>query len=146
MEYEKTLSERGESIVKRKTKVWLLIGFFLISLGLIVSVVTMAMHGFDFSKFNTVKYQTNTHIIKEEFDGVAIVSSTADVVFEKSENGKNEVIFFEKATAKHTVLVENGRLTIKEEDNSKWYENIGVSFSTTKLRCAWRKRNIYIFR
>lgn len=119
--------------MKRKTKVWIIIGLCLITFGLIISVVLLAINGFDFSKFNSVKYQTTTHTIQEDFDNVSLVAGTADIVFEQSANGKNEVICYEKESAKYAVLVENGVLTIKKEEHEKWYNNIGISFSTPKI-------------
>ncbi len=119
--------------MKKISKIWLGIGAALLGIGIVALVIALAMNGFDFSKFSTVKYQTNTHEITQEFDKISLNTTTADIVFTQSENGKNEIVCVEKENLKHSVLVENGTLSIQEKDEREWYEHIDFYSGQTKL-------------
>ena len=109
-------------------KIWLILAIVLIVVGLGVFVFTACSVGFDFSKWATVKYVTNGHTIEEEFENISIETDTADINILPSEDETCKVVCYEQEKVRHTVIVENGTLTIKAVDERKWYDHIGISF------------------
>lgn len=117
------------------TKIWLITAASLVILGILLFTVTMSLHGWDFSKLNTLKYTTNTHEITEQFHSISMNTDTADILFLPSENETCQVICYEEEKRAHTVTVQNGTLTVKKTDGEKWYDHIhiGISFETPKI-------------
>ena len=93
----------------------------------------MTLLQWDFSKLSTVKMQTNTYQIHEDFNNIAVETDVASVVFALSADGKCVVECYEEEKAKHTVVVEDRTLTVKVADNKAWYDHIGINFSLPKV-------------
>ncbi|MBR6917318.1 MAG: DUF4097 family beta strand repeat protein [Clostridia bacterium] len=100
----------------------LIIAVILTALGLALIVGALAAAGFDLEKFDMSKYETNTYTVNEEFDKIELDLETEDVTFRLSDDGKLRVVCFERENGKHSVSAENGTLTIKENDERKWYD------------------------
>ncbi len=120
--------------MNKNTKIWLIIATSLILVGLIIFGGVMTVLKWDFKKLSNVKYETNNHIIKEEFKSITIETDTADIEFLVSEKGDTRVECYEYSNVKHSVTVSDGTLEIKAVDTRKWYEHIGIIFGTPKLR------------
>ena len=119
--------------MKKAGKVWLIVAFSLIGLGLILFGGAMCMMGWDFSRLSTGKYETNEHEICENYQNITIVTNTADVVFVPSEGTESRVVCYEQEKGKHSVSVKDGALVIELEDTRKWYEYIGINFGNSKI-------------
>ncbi len=120
----------------RKTKVWLIAATSMILLGsLIFGGVMMALN-WDFTKLSTVSYETNTYEINQSYENISIHTKTSDVEIVPSADGKTTVICKEETKLRHRVFVENGTLTIRLEDTTKWYDHIGIHFGKTKITVA----------
>ncbi len=117
--------------MSKTTKVWLVTAALLIVVGCILFIGVMAMLSWDFTKLSTVKYETNTYTIQEEFKSITIVADTADIVLVPSE--ESSVTCYEETNAKHTVTVNDGTLTIKIGNAKKWYQHIGINFGSPKI-------------
>ena len=107
-----------------KAKIWIGIALSLILIGGLVFVIIMSANGWDFSKMGASKLERNVHVVTEEFDGISVETNTADVNILSSQNGECRVECYEKASAKHSVFVRDGKLTVQIEDNGKWYEDV----------------------
>lgn len=119
--------------MKRSTKIWLIVATSLILLGSIIFTGALAMSNFDFSRLSTAKYETNTYDITEDITSISIDTDTADIVFIASDD-KASVECYEKKSEKHSVTVENGKLTVKRESTKKWYQYIEFfNFSSPKI-------------
>ncbi len=116
-----------------KTKTWLVIAAVAVAMGCIMFVGAMAMLDWDFIQLSTDKLATNTHIVEETFTAVAVHSDTARVTFLPAENGEVTVVCYESKNMKHTVKVEDGTLAIALQDTRKWYDYIGLNFTTPKV-------------
>lgn len=114
----------------KATKIWLIIAASLVVLGLIAFAVVMTANHWDFSKLGTVKYETNTYEISEEFNNILINTKTADIIFFPSDDEKCKVVCYEQQNMKHSVAVVDGALTVNVVDTREWYDNI-VVFSFT---------------
>ncbi len=110
--------------------VWLILGIALVLLGLVLFVTVMAANHWDFKALSTTTYETNVTQIDEEFQNILVDIDTAQFRLLPSEDGVARVECYEEATAKHTITVENGTLTIRVNNEKKWYEHIGVNFET----------------
>ena len=80
--------------MKKAAVVWIIVASALVVLGVLLFVAVMSINGWNFRALNTVRYETNTYEIAEEFDGIAINTDTADITFLPSENEKAKVICY----------------------------------------------------
>lgn len=119
--------------MSKKTKIWLMVAASLILTGLIIFAVVMTVLKWDFRKLSTFKYETNEHVITEEFKNITVIGRTENIVFLPSDNSEIKVICYEQEKLRHVVSVKNGTLVIELKDERKWYEHIGINFSTSKL-------------
>ena len=119
--------------MRTRTKVWLIIAASFVLVGGIIFGGVMSMLEWDFTKLSTVKYETNNYEITENFNNISIITETSDVVFVPAENQKASVVCHEQKNMKHSVIVQNGKIVIEVVDTRKWYEYIGINFSTPKI-------------
>lgn len=119
--------------MKRSTKIWLAIATSLLFVGMALFAVTMALCGWDFSSLATVEYSTTVHEIEEGFDNISVNTDTAKIIFALADDGKCRVECYEDAEAKHSVSVEDGTLVITKVNEKKWYEHIGINFSSQRI-------------
>ena len=114
-------------------KKWMIIATALVVVGSLMFVIVMTINKWDFTKLSTVKYETNTYEITEEFNSILIDTSTVDIVFVPSGDESCKVVCHEEEKLKHSVDVKNGTLTIKETNTREWYDNIGITMGSTKI-------------
>lgn len=113
--------------------VWMIVAVSLIVLGGILFTVTMALHGWNFGEWSTTRFETNEHLVDQDFDDISIQSDTADITFLPSLDGKCRVVCVEETKVKHAVSVQNGVLTIGLNSEKKWYDYIGINFKSPTL-------------
>ena len=119
--------------MRRQTKILLMIASLFVLLGVIIFVGVMTVLKWDFTKFQTIDYETNEYVISEEYQNVSVVTNTCDVVVEYAETENTVVVCKEQKNINHTVSVENGTLVIKVVDTRKWYEYIGIFPGTCRI-------------
>ena len=119
--------------MKTKTKIWLIVATSLILIGAIIFSGAMSMLKWDFLKLSTVKYETNTYDITENYKNISIISDTADISFTATDSEKTTVVCKEQANIKHSVTVKDDTLLIEINDTRKWYQYIGVSFGNQSI-------------
>lgn len=119
--------------MSKAVKMWLIAAAVLTVLGQIIFVAAMAAIDFDFSKLNTMKYETNTYEVSGSFNKISIDVDITDIVFAQSDDERCKVVCFEAEKMKHSVRCINGTLTIGMTDDRKWYEYIGISFASPKM-------------
>lgn len=117
----------------KKTKIWLIIATVLLVVGLVMFSLVMSALNWDFTKLSTSEFYTNTHNISQEFSNISINTDTADISFVASENLEYKVVCHEEENTKHTLNIKDGTLFIKAVDKRKWYNYVGVNFSTPKI-------------
>ena len=117
----------------KKTKIWLITAASLIVIGCIIFIVVMTMFKWDFSKLSTEKYETNTHIISENFKNISMKTDTADIKIELSDDGECRIVCYEEINDKHDVCVSGDTLTINRAEKKHWYENIGINFKNPEI-------------
>ncbi len=115
-------------------KLWFVIAISLVVIGLIVFVVVMTACNWDFTKLSTAKFETNTYEVREEFSNIWIKTDTADILFAPSDDGICRVVCYEQENEKHSVAVQNDTLTVNVVNRRKWYEYMGITIGTPKIR------------
>lgn len=114
-------------------KTLIIIAVALVLVGSIIFCVMMAAVKWDFSKLGTVKYESNTYEVNEEFSNISLDTDTEDIFFVPSDDGKCKVVCYESENLKHSVTVNDGALTVSLIDTRKWYEHIGFGFGNSKI-------------
>ena len=127
------LYEKGEGVMRKGTKIWLIVAASLIVLGAILFVGAMTMIKWNFTSLATDEYETNTHEIGENFENISIDTNTADVSFLPSESEGVRVVCYEDVKCKHKVEVINGTLTVAAEDTRQWYDHISIFHRAPKI-------------
>ena len=116
-----------------KTKLWLIIATTLVLIGCIIFGGVMSMLNWDFTKLSTNKFESNTYEITDDFSNISIISDTADIVFEVSDNKTCSVVCYEKENEKHSVFVQDDTLFVKINPETEWYKYIGINFDSPKI-------------
>lgn len=119
--------------MSKKRKIWLIVAAALILSGGIIFSGVMTVQNWDFSKLSTYKSVTNLYEIEEQFTDISIDTDTAEIIFVPSKSLTPSVECFEKEKSTHSVNVIGNTLEIKLSDTRKWYEHIGINFSTPKI-------------
>lgn len=120
--------------MKKSTKIWLIIAAVFVLAGCVLFAGVMMELDWDFTLLSTRRYETNTHILTEEFTHISIdADATADVTFAVSEEDTASVVCYEDVESEHTVSVDNGTLTIQRKGARKWYRHIGINFHTPHI-------------
>lgn len=119
--------------MRKTVTIWLVIATALVVIGLVMFAAVMTANGWDFTALSTVKYETNTYEIEEEFHHISMKTDTADIVFVPSEDENCKVVCYEEDHSKHSAAVVDGTLTVEVFHKKEWYHYIGISFRTPKL-------------
>ena len=120
--------------MSKKMGTWCIIAVICVLVGLICFVGARIMANGDFTKLSTVKYETNEYAVNEDFSAVSINTDTADICFIPAVDGKCKVVCMEMKNAKHNVGVQDEKLTINVDEQRKWYEYIGITISSPKIK------------
>lgn len=112
---------------------WIVIAIILILIGTILFAGVMIMMKWDFTKLSTNNFVTEKYEFEDEVKNITIVTDTADIVFQQSENSKITATCFEQENVKHLVEIKESTLEIKLNDTRKWYEHIGINFKSPQI-------------
>ncbi len=119
--------------MNKKTKVWLIAAALLILIGSLLFGGVMSVLNWDFTKLSTIKYETNSYEIKEEYKNITVLTKTSDIEFLPAEGDVTSVVCYEEEKCKHSVTVKDDSLVIEINNEKKWYEHIGVPFNSPKI-------------
>lgn len=112
-------------------KPWMIVAICLIVVGMILCLVALLNADFDFSKLDTANTVSNTHNISEEFDSIKIETVECNVSFVPGE--QCQIVTQESEKQPISVEVSDGALTIRQEDQRKWYDHIGIFWTEQKV-------------
>ena len=119
--------------MNKTRKAWLAAAAVLLAAGCLIFFVGWAACGFDFTKFNPQKCETNTYELSDPFDSLRLEVTTAKVQFAAAEGETCKVVCVEPENLQHSVFVEDGVLTILSNDTREWYEHIGFFSETAQI-------------
>ena len=123
---EKTLDRKGDGLMDQNVKKRLILAAVLIVLGLVAIGWVMESSGWEMAKLNTVEYETVSYPVEDAFRHITVETETADVRLLPSADGTCKVVCFKDRNVQYTVSVDEGKLSIRSEDQRKWHEKIGV--------------------
>ena len=119
--------------MKKSTKILIITATVLLIAGGAIFAGVMTALGWNFTKLNTVKYETKTFEISEDFNSIEIDLNTDKIEFEFSEDGKCAVVCYMPENQSRSVAVEDGALIIRTNSRDEWYTFIGnLDFSSPK--------------
>ena len=105
----------------------IIIAIAMILLGITLIMAGGIAVGFDFKMFDNDEHTERSVEITEAFDSITIKGG--DIRILPSEDGKCRAVFFESDKISYNSDVEDGMLTIKYNDDRKWYDYIGFHFT-----------------
>lgn len=95
--------------------------------------LVMQQYNWNFANLSTVKYETNSYEITQNFSNISINTDTADIIFVPSTDGKCKVECYEERKVKHLVYAKENTLIIEADNQKAWYDYIGVNFNSPKI-------------
>lgn len=107
-------------------KKWLIVAVCLMAVGLAVSLTALGLAGFDFMKLGTQNMKTKVYEPKEHFWDIQMEVTTGDITILPSADGKVQVVCYEEEKVPYYAAVEEDTLVIRQQDQRKWYEHIGI--------------------
>lgn len=119
--------------MKKSTKIWLGVAGTLVVVGIMISIFTLSFNQWDFDRFSTRKFETNTYDVSQKFSNISMNTSVADIMFVLSENGKCKVECYEDEKAKHSVTVNDDTLYINVNEDKDWFDFININFQSPKI-------------
>lgn len=119
--------------MKKAKKIAIIVAVSMIAVGMISSVSALAVMDFDFTKVDTMEWTTNTYTIEDDFENISIEGREAAVSLVPSEDGSCKVVCTENDKVYNEITVADNTLVIKRIDNSKWYDNIGVTWEQIEI-------------
>ncbi len=102
-------------------KIIMIVALVLIVLGAAITALAFAVGG------KLEEYQKVTHEAEGAYTSINAKTSIAGIVIKKSENGKTYAVCSETEKLTYSLAVENDILILSEQDNRRWYDNIGIS-------------------
>lgn len=114
-------------------KIWILAAVSLLIAGGLIALGALIAMDFDFTRFTTQEYETNTYEISEPFERISVDTATAKIEFLPSEDEICRIECVEWKKEKHTAAVRNGTLVIETVNTRKWYDYIGFDLGSKKL-------------
>lgn len=112
----------------KKRTATILVAAALILGGLLVSFCGLLLIDFDPFRLETAPAETRTESVSADFSRLSVEVSDAGVRLYPSADGTCTVVSALPEKVSLTLSVENGTLSIRENDARRWYDRIGVSF------------------
>ena len=123
--------------MKESTRVWIFVATALVIVGVIGFFVTMAKNKWNFKELDDTMFVTNNYDFDTTIEDITINTDTADLVFEKSTDGKAHISCYEDEKRLHNVAVSGSTLSVEVTDSRKWYEKFAtVSFKAPSIKIA----------
>ena len=110
--------------MNKATKVALLLAAVLVVLGITLVLWAMSGLGWNFLALSTTKYETDTYLLDQPFNRIAINTDTTDIRICLAEDGLGRLEISQLEKLSHRVSVENGVLTVTQEDARNWHDHI----------------------
>lgn len=107
-------------------KTVIIIAVVLVTVGILLFAGVCIAIKFDFTKFDTVTYETNTYTADKDFRNIEINVSETDILFKPSTDSNVSVVCVENDKVKHSVSVEKETLHITVDDKRHWYDHITI--------------------
>ena len=118
--------------MSKATKIWLVIAACFLLVGFVIFGGISNIIGWDVIPFSQ-DYQTHSAEIMEDFNGISIETTTADIFFTQSRNGTCVVECYDKDDVWYSCEVRDNTLKIQYHDDREWYKHLGLNLDTPKI-------------
>ncbi len=102
----------------------------IMAAGLLCCMVLLTINNFD---LNTIKWETNTYVVEEEFKNISIKGEEAEISLAPSEDDSCKVVCTESERVYNVIEVRDETLAIERVNERKWNRYIGVFAGEIKL-------------
>lgn len=119
--------------MRNAKKISIIVAVISVAAGLMISFCALAAVGFDLSKLVTVKYETNTYLVSEDFKNITMEVAASDIYLLRSEDERCRVICTDDEKVSYNVTVEKNTLKIVRVDHRRWYEHIGFGWEEMQI-------------
>ena len=127
--------------MKKITNFIILGSIVLIFVGMIIFVVALSTNKEGTGFFNNGTIVSNTYKVEEDFNNITIEESVCDINIIYKESESTSINLKELSNVQHIIEVKDNTLTIKENDQRKWYEKI-FNFYDTEIIVYLNKTTI----
>ena len=110
--------------MKRSSKIWLLSAAALLLVGALIFAGVMTALKWNFGGLMLDKYENEEYTLEGALADISVTADTAVIQIVPATDGKVTVKTHEHKRAKHTVTLKDGKLTVAQSDQRKWYEHI----------------------
>lgn len=112
--------------MSKSTIIFLIIASVLVVAGIAIFLIVMSINNWDFKNLSTVKLETNSYVIEDDFSNITITTKTANIKFLPSDDDKCTVVCYEEEKLTHNVKAESDTLIVNINDTRKWYDYINI--------------------
>ncbi len=127
--------------MRKQTKISLIIATCLVLVGAVMFSVAMSAFNWDFEKFGTRIFVTNTYSLSADaFADIAIEAGEADVYFRYSDDDECKIVCYEVENLLHTVEVVNGKLIIRRNDTRELIDFLSFGGGNPEITVYLPKR------
>ncbi len=109
------------------------VSLLAIALGFVLCLGALVAMKFDLTRFNTQETQVVNHTVSESFTHISVDVSDCDVRFVSSHGDTCRVDCPESPNLSYSISVEQGTLTITEQDDTAWYHHVGIDLEPKEL-------------
>lgn len=117
----------------KKTKIWLICALCLILIGGALFLGGLTSMDFDLTNLSTVQYSTHTYEINESFQNIIIYADITDVELRPSADNTCKIVSKNTEEIFHSYVIKDDSLVIRELDNRKWHDYIGVNLGSPQI-------------
>ncbi len=107
-------------------KIMLIVAVIMLIVGLVISVVAIALVGFQFTRFNTEDYEEKVYELEENFSSLMVRDPDKDVRILPWNETYAKVICYDTKKVTHHVTVEEDTLKVTCNDWRNWFDLFGV--------------------
>ncbi len=111
-------------------KITVIAAAVIMAAGLFCCIVLLTINNFD---MNTIKWETNTYVVEEEFKNISINGEEAEISLAPSEDDSCKVVCTESERVYNVIEVRDETLAIERVNERKWNRYIGVFADEIKL-------------
>lgn len=124
-------------------KILLLSALGSMAIGILLILCAVFLTGFQASTLLSDKRVKHLTEIGEPFDSIDIQTNLDSVTFVSAEGSGAAIELYEDDTVHYTVSVNDGKLTIQCDDNSRWYSFISLHIPTKRELRLFLPSDIY---
>lgn len=118
--------------MKKTRKILLISAVSCIIIGIVLIICSVSAAGYRMENLLRDKRVKNLMEISEPFDSIDIQTNLDSVSFVSAEGSGAAIEMYEGDKAHYTVEVQDGKLTIRYDDNREWYSFMSLHFPTSR--------------